>query len=248
MKFARFEVNGKKSYGIVDGDTVKEISAPPYEQYQETGTTHPLSSVKLLAPVEPKKMLAMALNYGSHLHGAAAPSRPEPFFKTHTSVIGPNDTIVLPNDSKKVDAESEMVVVIGKTAKNVSEADALDYVLGYTCGNDVSARDWQANDKSWWRAKSSDTFSPLGPWIVTGIDATDLQITGRINGKVVQTCRTSEMIFGVKATIADISKYVTLEPGDCIFTGTSGTAGEMHAGDSVEIEIENIGTLKNKVQ
>ena len=247
MRFARFEANGTIGYGIVDGDSVRGISGPPFTDYTETGAVYALSEVALRAPIEPPKMFAMALNYGSHLHGGDAPSRPEPFYKTHTSVVGPDEAIVLPRDSEKVDAESELVVVLGRTAKNVAEADALDYVLGYTCGNDVSARDWQSSDTSWWRAKSSDTFSPLGPWIETDLDPTNLDITGRINGEVVQTCNTSEMIFGIAATIADLSKYVTLEPGDCIFTGTSGTAGQIKPGDVVEIEIAGIGVLRNPV-
>ena len=245
MKFVRFEAGGTASYGVIDGDTVKEISGPGYEDYTETGQSHSLDSVKLLAPVLPKKMLAMALNYGSHLHDAPAPERPEPFFKTHTSLAGPGDAIKIPTDSEKVDAESELVVVIGKTASGVSAANAMDYVFGYTCGNDVSARDWQAGDTSWWRAKSSDTFSPIGPWVVTDIDASSLDIEGRINGVASQNCNTSEMIHDIPSTIAFISNYVTLEPGDCIFTGTSGTAGQIRAGDTVEVEISEVGTLVN---
>ena len=245
MKFVRFETGGGAAYGIVDDETVKEISGPGYESYTETGKTHRLESVKLLAPVEPKKMLAMALNYGSHLHDAPAPERPEPFFKIHTSLAGPGDVIRIPTDSEKVDAESELVVVIGKTATGVSVADAMDYVFGYTCGNDVSARDWQSSDTSWWRAKSSDTFSPIGPWIVTDIDPSNLDIEGRINGQASQNCNTSEMIHDIPHTIAFISTYVTLEPGDCIFTGTSGTAGQIRSGDTVEVEISGVGTLVN---
>ena len=248
MKFARFQTNEKIAYGIVEGDSIREISGSPLFDYSETGAIHLLSAVRLRAPVEPPKMFAMALNYGSHLHGSSPPSRPEPFFKTHTSVIGPDEAIVLPSDSEKVDAESELVVVIGRKAKNVPESEAMGYMFGYTCGNDVSARDWQSSDTSWWRAKSSDTFSPIGPWIVTDIDAGSLDIRGRINGKEVQACNTSEMIFGIAATISDLSRYITLEAGDCIFTGTSGSAGQMHAGDVVEIEIEGIGVLSNPVE
>ena len=245
MRFARYEANGVAAYGVIDGASVKEISGPGYSNCKETGVSHALASVKLLAPVEPKKMLAMALNYGSHLHDAAAPTVPEPFFKTHTSIIGPEDEIKIPRDSEKVDAESELVVVIGKTAGNVSKESALDYVFGYTCGNDVSARDWQQGDTSWWRAKSSDTFSPLGPWIETDLDASDVDIEGRINGVAAQNCNTSEMIHNIPSTIAFISTYMTLEPGDCIFTGTSGTAGQIKAGDTVEVELSGIGVLRN---
>ena len=156
------------------------------------------------------------------------------------------DDIVIPRDSKKVDAESELVVVMGRLAKNVKLEEAFDYILGYTCGNDVSARDWQKDDKSWWRAKSSDTFSPIGPFLTMGIDPENLDITGRINGNIVQSCNTSEMIWSIPKTIEFITKYVTLFPGDCIFTGTSGTAGQIRPGDLVEVEIEKVGLLKNR--
>ena len=135
-----------------------------------------------------------------------------------------------------MDAESELVVVIGKTASNVSRESALDHVFGYTCGNDVSARDWQQGDTSWWRAKSSDTFSPLGPWIETELDASNVDIEGRINGVAAQNCNTSEMIHDIPSTIAFISNYMTLEPGDCIFTGTSGTAGRFYRDNTTRNE------------
>ena len=248
MKIARFEVNGTISYGVVEGDTVKVASGSPFEEFAETGEAHPLSSVRLLAPVpRPGKILAMALNYRSHVDGATEPSRPEPFLKTATSIIGPEDNIVIPPDTDQVDEEGELVAVIGKRARNVSESAALDCVLGYTCGNDVSARDWQHGDIQWWRAKSSDTFSPTGPFIVTDLDPTGLAISVRLNGDEVQRCESGEMIFDVAHTIADLSKYVTLEPGDLLFTGTSGTTSQIRAGDVVEVEISEIGTLRNPV-
>ncbi len=252
MKFVRFKKGEGSAYGIVDGDKVKEISGSPLREYKETGETHALSSIKILAPIaRPGKMLALALNYGSHLHGADRPQRPEPFYKTITSIIGPGDTIELPPDAGKVDMESELVVVIGKQAKNVSEDQALDYVFGYTCGNDVSAREWQSGataDKQWWRAKSADTFSPMGPFIATGLDPQKLKIKGRLNGKEGQSCDTSEMLFNVRQAIAFISKYATLEPGDMIWTGTSGSTPQLSSGDTVEIEIDGIGVLTNPVK
>ena len=248
MKIARFEANGTVSYGLVEGDSVRVISGSPFEEFTETGDTLTLSSVRLLAPVpRPGKIMAMALNYRSHVGGAKEPARPEPFFKTATSIIGPGDRIVIPPDTQQVHEEGELVAVIGKRARNVPEAEALDYVLGYMCGNDVSARDWQRADVQWWRAKSSDTFSPTGPFIVTGLDPTALTISVRLNGDDVQSCNSAEMIFGVAHTIADLSKYVTLEPGDLLFTGTSGTTSQIKAGDTVEVEIAGIGTLRNPV-
>ena len=249
MKIARFEADGKISYGLVEGDAVKVISGSPFGEYTETGATHPLSSVRLLAPVpRPGKILAMALNYRSHVGGETEPSRPEPFFKTATSIIGPGDDIVIPPDTDQVHEEGELVAVIGRRARNVSEAEALDYVLGYTCGNDVSARDWQQADTQWWRAKSADTFGPIGPFIETDLDPTAQAISVRLNGTEVQHCDSAEMIFGVAATIADVSKYVTLEPGDLLFTGTSGSTSQIVAGDVVEVEISGIGTLRNPVR
>ena len=252
MKYARFEVAGKSAYGIVEGDEVRELSGSPLKDHSETGAVHRLADVRLLAPIpRPGKIMAMALNYYSHLHGAPPPSRPEPFYKTGSSVVGPGDTVVLPLDFQHVDMEAELVVVIGKNARNVSEADALDYVFGYTCGNDVSEREWQSGaskDIQWWRAKSADTFSPIGPVIETDLDPTDVQISGRVNGAEGQSCHTSEMIFNVVQAISFISKYVTLEPGDLIFTGTAGAPPGLKSGDVTEVEIAGIGTLTNPVE
>ena len=251
MKYARFEAEGRSAYGIVAGDEVRELSDSPLNDHSETGTVHRLADVKLLAPIpRPGKIMAMALNYFSHLHGAPPPARPEPFYKTSSSVVGPGDPVVLPPDSQRVDMEAELVAVIGKNAKNVSEADALDYVFGYTCGNDVSEREWQnssGGDIQWWRAKSSDTFSPIGPVIETDLDPTDVRIRGRVNGAEGQSCHTSEMIFNVVQAISFISKYVTLEPGDLIFTGTAGAPPTLKSGDVTEVEIAGIGTLTNPV-
>ena len=251
MKYARFEAEGRSAYGIVAGDEVRELSDSPLNDHSETGTVHRLADVKLLAPIpRPGKIMAMALNYHSHLHGAPPPSRPEPFYKTSSSVVGPGDPVVLPPDFQRVDMEAELVAVIGKNAKNVSEADALDYVFGYTCGNDVSEREWQnssGGDIQWWRAKSSDTFSPIGPVIETDLDPTDVRIRGRVNGAEGQSCHTSEMIFNVVQAISFISKYVTLEPGDLIFTGTAGAPPTLKSGDVTEVEIAGIGTLTNPV-
>ena len=171
----------------------------------------------------PPRSFALAHNYGDHLQGKAPPSEPQVFLKVPSSVINPGETIVLPSGQGRVDEEAELVVVMGKRCKAVRRADALDYVLGYTCGNDVSARVWQKTDLNWWRAKSSDTFSPFGPFIVTDIDPSAALITGRINGKEVQRCSSADLIFDIPALIEWISRSVTLEPGDLIFTGTSGT-------------------------
>ena len=254
LKFVRFDNGGDAAYGIVEDDgTITEISNSPIGQsYEATGATHSLADVKILAPnPNPIKMLCLARNYRSHLLGAQEPSRPEPFYKTPTAIIGPGAPIKLTADSGLVVCESELVVIMGKRAKNVSEEEALDYVFGYTAGNDVSARDWQGGpdaDTQWWRAKSADTFGPTGPFMVTDIDPQDVNIRGLVNGVEGQKCHSSEMIFNVRQAISFISRYVTLECGDMLWTGTSGTTPPINVGGDVTVEIDKIGVLHNPVE
>ena len=248
MKIARYLAHGQISYGAVEGDMVKELSASPFERYTITDHVHALSEVKLLVPCVPTKILAIGLNYSSHLHDRPGPTEPMVFYKTTTSLIGPEETIVRPKDTERLDEEAELVVVIKDRCRNVSEQQAMEHVLGYTCGNDVSARDWQSEDRNWWRAKSADTFSPAGPYIVTDLDPRDVRVSARINGKEVQGESTRYLIFDVPAVVAYTSRFVTLEPGDMIYTGTPGEPGEMNDGDVCEIEIEGIGVLRNPVK
>jgi 2-keto-4-pentenoate hydratase/2-oxohepta-3-ene-1,7-dioic acid hydratase in catechol pathway len=172
---------------------------------------------------------------------------PQLFFKTPSCLIATGENIVIPPGTNEVHYEAELVIVIGRRAKNVSEAQAKDYILGVACGNDVSARDWQKGDVQWWRAKGSDTFGPVGPFIVSGINYDDLRIQLRLNGKTVQDERTSQFIHSVPKMVSFTSQYVTLEPGDLIFTGTPGRTGAIKPGDEVVVELENVGTLVNKV-
>ena len=248
MKIARYLAHGQVSYGAVEGDMVKQLSASPFEEYTITDHVHSLSEVKLLAPCIPTKILAIGLNYSSHLHDRPGPTEPMVFYKTPTSLIGPDDTIIRPKDTERLDEEAELVVVIKDRCRNVPEKEAMQHVLGYTCGNDVSARDWQSEDRNWWRAKSADTFSPAGPYIVTDLDPRDVRVSARINGKEVQGESTRYLIFDVPAVVAYTSRFVTLEPGDMIYTGTPGEPGEMKDGDVCEIEIEGIGVLRNPVK
>ena len=249
MKFVRFEGISSPVYGIVDGDTVKGISNSPVGMdFEETGETYLIGDVRILAPNPmPGKMLCLALNYASHLLGADIPDRPEPFYKNCNAIIGPGDPILIPQDAGLVVCESELVAIIGKTVKNVSEKDALDYVFGYTCGNDVSARPWQRGDLSWWRAKSSDTFAPIGPFIATGLDPSNLGLSARINGRTVQDASTSDLIHDVPTIIEFVSSVMTLEVGDIIMTGTPGEPEDINPGDTVEIEVEGVGILRNSV-
>ena len=247
MKLARYEAHGEVAYGVVEGDAVFQLTASPFEDYQVTDHAHPLSHVRLLAPTAPSKIIAIGLNYKSHLGDREPPAVPEVFFKTPSAVIGPGDTIVLPRESQTVQEEAELVVIIGKRCKRATAADALSYVLGYTCGNDVSERVWQRNDLQWWRAKASDTFAPLGPYIDTDIDPASADIEVRINGEMQQKGNTSDLIFDVPTIISFISEAITLEPGDVIYTGTPGIPGSTRAGDVVEVEIRGIGVLRNYV-
>jgi len=247
-RFARFQVEKKAVWGIVEGDRVRQIDAEPFRPWKPTDKTFPLAEVKLLVPTRPGcKVLALAGNYKSHLGEKGAPANPEVFFKVPSCLIAQGEKIVIPPGTAKVDHEGELVIVVGKRARDVAPAKALDCVLGVTCGNDVSARDWQKNDVQWWRAKGSDTFGPCGPVIVSGIKYDDLQLTVRVNGEVRQQQRTSDLIFGVAAIVSFISRHVTLEPGDLIFTGTPGTTTQLKPGDVVEVELEGVGVLGNPV-
>tara|TARA_B100000315_G_scaffold40358_1_gene35214 strand:- start:2724 stop:3485 length:762 start_codon:yes stop_codon:yes gene_type:complete len=248
MKFARYLAHGQVAYGVVEGETVKELSASPFEDYKVTDHSHKLSEVKLLAPCLPSKILAIGLNYSSHLGDRTPPAEPMVFFKTLSSVIGPDDTIIRPKGTARLDAECELVVVIKDRCRNVPKGEAMQHVLGYTCGNDVSARDWQQADRNWWRAKSSDTFSPAGPFIVTDLDPDNVRVACRINGKEIQGETTKFLIFDVPTIISYATQFMTLEPGDMIYTGTPGTPGELKDGDVCEIEVEGVGVLSNPVK
>ncbi len=245
-KYVRYESGGRVAYGVLEADTIRELSGDLFASPTPTGRTLKLSAVTLLAPCEPKKVIAVGLNYKSHLGERPSATYPGLFAKLPTSIIGPDATIVYPEGAGNVHFEGEMVVVIGRRARNVPASDAAQYIFGVTAGNDVSERDWQKQDLQWFRAKASDTFGPLGPAIVRGLDYSDLLLQTRLNGEVVQSQRTKDLIFGVHAIVSYISRFVTLEPGDVIYTGTPGTTRAMKPGDVVEVEIEGVGVLRNR--
>lgn len=247
MKIARFEVQGRVVYGVVEGDSIREVEGSIFDGLKTTGKTHALDQVKLLTPCEPSKVLAVGLNYASHLGDRKAPEVPGIFLKTPSALLEPEGTIILPSEAGLVEHEGELVVVMGRRARRIAAGKALDYVLGYTCGNDVSCRPWQRGDLQWWRAKASDTFAPLGPYIDTDIDPASADIEVRINGEMQQKGNTSDLIFDVPTIISFISEAITLEPGDVIYTGTPGIPGSTRAGDVVEVEIRGIGVLRNYV-
>lgn len=248
MKFARYETHGQVAYGIVDGNSVQEITAAPWENYEKSDHTHTIDQVKILAPCTPSIVFFMGGNYYDHLGDDDAPEIPQVYTKTPNSICGPGDTIILPKEAEEVQEEAELVAIIGKPCRRVSEAHALDYVFGYTCGNDVSARDWQRIDPTFWRAKASDTFSPIGPYIETDLDPNNVTIKARVNGKQVQDVSTTNIVHNTAACISYISQWVTLGPGDVIYTGTGGTQPTLKTGDVVEIDIAEIGVLSNPVQ
>jgi 2-keto-4-pentenoate hydratase/2-oxohepta-3-ene-1,7-dioic acid hydratase in catechol pathway len=246
-KFARFEVNGRVAYGIVEGDRVREVSGNLFGDWRPGDATHALGEVKLLVPVVPTKVLAVGLNYKSHLGDRPAPGMPEMFYKPVSCLVPNGAAIVIPEGTKDVQYEGEMVLVMGKRARNVARADALSYVFGVTCGNDVSARDWQKSDLQWWRAKGADTFGPCGPFVVTGLNFDDLALELRVNGETRQKARTNDLLHSVADIVSSTSRYVTLEPGDLIYTGTPGKTSALKPGDAVEVELEGVGILKNPV-
>lgn len=249
MKIVRFAADGKIRYGVLSGQSIRAIQGKPFANIKLTGERYPLGEVKLLAPCAPSKIVALGLNYRSHAAEVKAelPSVPLIFLKPSTAVIGPEDNIIYPPSSKRVDYEGELGVVIKKPAWRVPKEKALEYVLGYTCFNDVTARDHQRSDGQWTRGKGFDTFAPMGPCIETELDSDDAVIETYLNGELKQRGSTRDLIFPVSELVNFISNVMTLLPGDVIATGTPSGIGPMQPGDTVEIRIESIGTLRNYV-
>jgi 2-keto-4-pentenoate hydratase/2-oxohepta-3-ene-1,7-dioic acid hydratase in catechol pathway len=246
-KYVRFQNGATIAYGILEDQVISELSGDLLGSHKLAGAKHKLADVKLLYPITPPKVLAVGLNYKSHLGERPAPVTPEIFYKPVTCLQNPCDPIVIPHGSKNTHYEGELVVIIGKRSSHVSVEEAPGRIFGVTCGNDVSERDWQKKDLQWWRAKGSDTFGPLGPAIVTGLDYTNLLLQTRLNGEVVQKQFTSDLLFSPAHIVSYISACVTLMPGDAIYTGTPGSTKKLSPGDTVEVEIEGIGVLTNFV-
>ena len=250
MRIVRFELQGRSGYGILEGEQISVLWATPYDGLANTtGEVMSLPEVTLLAPCEPTKIVAIGLNYRDHAAeiGHPLPTEPLIFMKPSTAVIGPDEDIVYPAMSRRVDYEAELAVVIGRPCRHVKAADFRDYVLGYTCINDVTARDLQQKDGQFTRSKSFDTFAPLGPWIETEIpDPDNLTVEAFLNGERRQHSSTRNLVFPVAALVAFISRIMTLLPGDVIATGTPAGIGPMAPGDLVEIRVEGIGALQNR--
>jgi 2-keto-4-pentenoate hydratase/2-oxohepta-3-ene-1,7-dioic acid hydratase in catechol pathway len=245
LRLVRFLMNGVEAYGIVRGECVQPISWEPFEEVVPTSETLDTDSVRLLAPVVPSKIVGIGLNYTDHASevGLQPPAEPALFLKASSTVLEPGGAVVLPPQSKRVDYEGELAVIIGREARSVDRGDAASFVFGYTCGLDMTARDLQAADVQWTRAKNFDTFCPLGPWVETELDPADLALELRLNGDVRQSSRTSNMIFDVPYLVSFVSSVMTLYPGDVIMTGTPAGIGQVGSGDTVEVSIEGIGTL-----
>ena len=253
MRIARFTTGEDPVYGLVDGagEKIAEVTGDPlYQRIELTGATHLVEDVRLLAPVIPRsKVIGIGRNYADHAAemGGQVPEEPLMFLVPNTAVIGPDDPVVLPPQSQEVHYEGELAVVIGRMCKDVEPEDALGVVFGYTCANDVTARDLQRSDGQWARAKGFDTFCPLGPWIETDLDPAALGVVTRLDGEVVQDGTTADMVHGVGALVSHASRAFTLLPGDVILTGTPAGVGPMAAGQRVEVEVEGIGVLANPV-
>ena len=255
MRFAKITANGKTNWALVEGDRVTEISGEPFGEWQKTGAKHELKNVKIELPLVPRTFYCAGLNYAKHVREAAnrrgeipnIPDRAEIGYRAQSALIGHDEDVIIPADATgKIHYEGELVAVIGKKAKHLSEADALSCVFGYTIGNDVSERTWQKMDRGLWRAKNADTFKPMGPWIETDVDLDAMETTVKLNGQNSNHFKTNDMVFSIQQFIAEMTKYFTLLPGDVIWMGTDGSSPDLKAGDVVEIDITGIGTLRNK--
>jgi len=258
VRIARFAHASGMSFGIVEGEadaapdalTVAEIDGHPFGQLRFTGQRWALADVRLLSPILPSKIVGVGRNYAEHAaeHGNEVPAEPLLFLKPSTTVIGPNDAIRLPAQSKRVEHEAELAVVVGPPgARRADRAAAAAAIFGYACGNDVTARDLQRSDSQWTRAKGFDSFCPLGPWIVTGLDAADVEVRCEVNDEVRQLGRTREMVFDPATLVSYISHVMTLLPGDVVLTGTPAGVGTLADGDLVTVRIGGVGSLTNRV-
>lgn len=253
MRVARYAVGDDVSFGVIAGqpgdEAVAAIAGHPFAPWGFTGVRHPLEGVRLLAPVLPSKVVCVGRNYAEHARemGGESPAAPVIFFKPSTAVIGQGDPIVHPAGSERVDHEGELAVVIGRLCRDVPPARVAEVVLGYTCANDVTARDWQQADGQWSRAKGQDTFCPLGPWIETDLDISNVTVRTTVDGEVRQDGRTSELLHDVPALISYLSQGMTLLPGDVVLTGTPAGVGPIQPGQTVRVEVGGVGVLRNPV-
>ena len=249
LRYIRKSGDGEPHYGWLEGEEIAALEGSPYGEFRRGLTVASLSEVTLLPPCEPSKIVCVGRNYAEHAreHGAEVPALPLIFLKPPSSLIGHEGVIHLPPQSQRVEHEAELAVVIGRRARLITPEQAADYILGYTVANDVTARDLQHSDGQWTRSKGFDTFCPLGPWIVTGLDPADRVIYCEVNGHMRQMASTRDMVFSVPQLVAYISSVMTLERGDVILTGTPSGVGPLASGDEVVVEVEGVGRLRNSV-
>lgn len=249
MKIVRYQDGSNTHWGIVEGNILRQMEGDPFGHFRPSTKTKRIEEVRLLSPCLPSKVVAVGLNYRDHAEEMklVLPTEPLLFLKPSTSVIGPDEPIVYPTSVDRVDYEGELAVVMGKVAKAVSEEVAADTILGYTCLNDVTARNLQKKDGQWTRSKGFDTFAPMGPWIETEIDPSHLEISSYLNGTRQQHSNTTQLIFNPLQLVSFISHIMTLLPGDVIATGTPSGIGPMAVGDRIDVVIEGIGTLSNTI-
>lgn len=249
MKIVRYGEGNLIKWGVMEGDSIREMDGDPFGHFNLTSKAKDFHQVRLLSPCLPSKIVALGVNYRDHAEEmkTVIPSKPLLFLKPSTSVIGPGEAIVYPKMSKRVDYEAELALVIRKVAKSVPLERTAEYILGYTCFNDVTARDLQPKDGQWTMAKGFDTFAPIGPWVVTDIDSQHLEISSFLNGERRQHSNTEHLVFDPYYLVSFISHIMTLLPGDVVATGTPSGVGPMTIGDKIDIRIEGIGTLSNTV-
>jgi len=250
MKVVRVRLAGDEIvYGAVDTEGIRVFQGTPFVAWEPTETVVPFESVRLLAPVFPTKVIGVGRNYADHAAemGGEVPDEPVIFSKPATAIIGPDAAVVIPPESSEVHHEAELAVVVGRVSRRVDPEDAGPHILGYTAANDVTARDLQSRDGQWTRAKGFDTFCPLGPAIETEMDPLGLMVSCRVNGELRQEATTDDMVFGVAELLSFVSRVMTLLPGDVILTGTPSGVGPVHPGDTMEVEVERIGVLRNPV-
>lgn len=253
MRLLNYTAAGRSAYGIVEGDRVMELRGGLFDPPERTGAVHALADVKIEVPLLPRTFYAAGLNYTEHVikmatkrgETPAIPQKPDMGYRAVNALIAHDEPVVIPPDATKIQYEGEIVAVIGKQAKHLTEADALSCVLGYTIGNDVSERNWQKSDRTFWRSKNTDTFKPMGPWIETDVDLDAAETVVRLNGTETLRFKTNHMLFGIATFISTMTRYLTLYPGDVIWMGTDGVSPDLKPGDVVEIEITGIGTLRN---
>ncbi len=257
MRWARVQLQDGARFALVEGDEVYPVTGTPFGPWEKTGAALPLGKTKLLVPLQPNNFYACGLNYTEHALAIATklgkpavlPTRAEVGLRARSGLIATGETILIPPDAtEQIHYEGELVVVIAKQAKNISEREALSCVLGYTIGNDLTDRGWQKADRILWRSKNADTFSPMGPWIETEVDLARLKTTVSVNGERQMEFATGDMLFGVAEFIATISRYSTLQPGDMIWMGTEGQSINLKDGDTVDVEINQIGRLSNPIR